>query len=421
MEKDSKERIKQLKQEKQYDQIFIEFGQKEYKKNTPYNYRKEDLKKLKQEGRYEDIFNKYGEEEYNKILIKAAYNERKEAQGSLKALLWKIGQKFKIYTATTLLTTSTLAGIGSYTLADTVDNAKKENAIEYASEIEDYNEKITEYAKEVKDMNLDDVQTFMKVMDDMWGSIQGYKTPEKSIMGYQELDLATEEGYGVCRNMASDVAKKLNAINPEYNARTMAVEMGKEGKYKIADIERKVLEDNETVQENEENEENEKEDDELANIATKIFGNHMVTFVDVKEDKLTLVIDPTNPGLGIYKNGEITMLNSDKEGGLEFYAKEYSDAIINKGGLEGFTDNIKEYAKSFAKTNLTEQEIESKYGLEAQNIALNEVRYKNMSQQEKFRLAHKVEEKDLIKNDNKDSNEKTNQIELGKIKKEMER
>ena len=127
-------------------------------------------------------------------------------------------------------------------------------------------------------MYLSDIQIFMKVMDDMWGSIQGYKTPEKDIHGFLELDLANEDGYGVCRNMASDVARKLQEINPDYNARTIAVYI--EDGFKIADIERTVLETNETVQEDSSEEQ---EQNSIISAIQNFVGNHMVTLVDVKE------------------------------------------------------------------------------------------------------------------------------------------
>ena len=224
-------------------------------------------------------------------------------------------------------------------------------------------------------MNLSDVQVFMKVMDDMWKNSKGYGEPEKNITGYLELDMDGEDGYGVCRNMASDVARKLNAIDENYNARIIPVYLGEDGSYKIADIERKIVENDDTVKDQEKDEENTAyEDNKAEKIVTKIFGNHMVTLVDVKEDNLTIVLDPTNPGIGIYKNGRIVMLNSSKEDGLKFEAKEYSSYIVTQGGVKGFLNVTGDYLKSFEASNLKFEQIEKKYGIEAQNIALKEIR-----------------------------------------------
>lgn len=383
MDKESKEKIKLLKKQEKYNQIYLDYGAEAYQKYTPSKVKKAELKKLKKEGRYEDIYNKYGPAEHEKILVKAMYEEIKEAKGPLKAILWNIGKKLKIATAYTALIAATSATtLTGMAMSDAEKNIKN-NAIEYAADIEQYNNKINKYANEINEMNLTDVQVFMKVMDDMWGSIKGYKTPELNLSGFYELDLATEEGYGVCRNMASDVAKKLNAINPEYNARVIPVGMG-DTYYQIANITRTVLQENETVSEHE-GEENESSPDILA----KIFGNHMVTLVDVKEDNLTLVLDPTNPGIGIYKDGDIIMLNPVHDASsnekIEYEAKEYTSAVIIRGeGMQGVVDTIKDYFSTYEDANLTFEQIEEKYGLEAQNIALDEVREMSKTEQEKF-------------------------------------
>ena len=391
MDKESKEKIKLLKKQEKYNQIYLDYGAEAYQKYTPSKVKKAELKKFKKEGRYEDIYNKYGPAEHEKILVKAMYEEIKEAKGPLKAILWNIGKKLKIATAYTALIAATSATtLTGMAMSDAEKNIKN-NAIEYAADIEQYNNKINKYANEINAMNLTDVQVFMKVMDDMWGSIKGYKTPELNLSGFYELDLATEEGYGVCRNMASDVAKKLNAINPEYNARVIPVGMG-DTYYQIANITRTVLQDNETVSEHE-GEENESSPD----ILSKIFGNHMVTLVDVKEDNLTLVLDPTNPGIGIYKDGDIIMLNpvhdASSNDKIEYEAKEYTSAVIIRGeGMQGVVDTIKDYFSTYEDANLTFEQIEEKYGLEAQNTALDEVREMSKTEQEKFVDSLKVGE-----------------------------
>jgi len=103
----------------------------------------------------------------------------------------------------------------------------------------------------------------------------------------------------------------------------------------------------------------------------------MVTLVDVPEDNLTLVLDPTNPGIGIYKDGRIIMLNSpiNEETGLAVSEPtEIATAISVRGGLDGLGTTISDYNKSFGKIKFSFEELITKYGLEAQNKALEEVR-----------------------------------------------
>ena len=382
---DKKEEIKRLKKEKNYEVIYRKFGSKEYVKNTPSSYRKKDLNKLVKEGKFEDIYSKYGKKVYNNLLSRAKYQEIKENKGRKSAILWRIKRSLKL--------TGLYLGIASstFTLSLPVLNASttKENEIKYEKEIKNYDNKIKKYAEEVNELKLNDVQVFMKVIDDMWNQIKGYKNPELDLTGFMELDLASEDGYGVCRNMASDVARKLNEINPDYNARTLVVNMGHDGQYKLADVKRKILEENETV-------DTDSSSRAVQNKMSDILGNHMITLVDVKSDNLIVVLDPTNPGIGIYQNGKIEMLNSVKGNELNFDTRKFTTFITSNGYKDG-AESVIDFADSYQESKLSPKQIEEKYGLDAQNQALKEVRKieeakanKNLSDKESFKESLKV-------------------------------
>ncbi len=382
---DKKEEIKRLKKEKNYEEIYRKFGSKEYVKNTPSSYRKKDLNKLVKEGKFEDIYGKYGKKVYNNLLSRAKYQEIKENKGRKSAILWRIKRSLKL--------TGLYLGIASstFTLSLPVLNASttKENEIKYEKEIKNYDNKIKKYAEEVNELKLNDVQVFMKVIDDMWNQIKGYKNPELDLTGFMELDLASEDGYGVCRNMASDVARKLNEINPDYNARTLVVNMGHDGQYKLADVKRKILEENETV-------DTDSSSRDIQNKMSDILGNHMITLVDVKSDNLIVVLDPTNPGIGIYQNGKIEMLNSVKGNELNFDTRKFTTFITSNGYKDG-AESVIDFADSYQESKLSPEQIEEKYGLDAQNQALKEVRKieeakanKNLSDKESFKESLKV-------------------------------
>ena len=382
---DKKEEIKRLKKEKNYEEIYRKFGSKEYVKNTPSSYRKKDLNKLVKEGKFEDIYSKYGKKVYNNLLSRAKYQEIKENKGRKSAISWRIKRSLKL--------TGLYLGIASstFTLSLPVLNASttKENEIKYEKEIKNYDNKIKKYAEEVNELKLNDVQVFMKVIDDMWNQIKGYKNPELDLTGFMELDLASEDGYGVCRNMASDVARKLNEINPDYNARTLVVNMGHDGQYKLADVKRKILEENETV-------DTDSSSRAVQNKMSDILGNHMITLVDVKSDNLIVVLDPTNPGIGIYQNGKIEMLNSVKGNELNFDTRKFTTFITSNGYKDG-AESVIDFADSYQESKLSPKQIEEKYGLDAQNQALKEVRKieeakanKNLSDKESFKESLKV-------------------------------
>ena len=382
---DKKEEIKRLKKEKNYEEIYRKFGSKEYVKNTPSSYRKKDLNKLVKEGKFEDIYSKYGKKVYNNLLSRAKYQEIKENKGRKSAILWRIKRSLKL--------TGLYLGIASstFTLSFPVLNASttKENEIKYEKEIKNYDNKIKKYAEEVNKLKLNDVQVFMKVIDDMWNQIKGYKNPELDLTGFLELDLASEDGYGVCRNMASDVARKLNEINPDYNARTLVVNMGHDGQYKLADVKRKILEENETV-------DTDSSSKDVQNKMSDILGNHVITLVDVKSDNLIVVLDPTNPGIGIYQNGKIEMLNSVKGNELNFDTRKFTTFITSNGYKDG-AESVIDFADSYQESKLSPEQIEEKYGLDAQNQALKEVRKieeakanENLSDKESFKESLKV-------------------------------
>lgn len=250
-------------------------------------------------------------------------------------------------------------------------------------------------------MNLTDLQTVMKVMDDMWENIDGYGEPKIDSPYFPRLDM-TEGGVGVCRNMADDVTSKLNAINPEYNARNLSVyldseELTSEG-FSMADIKRNILEDNETVvekntenQDGADNSEGKKEDkNELTEAQkeklSKYVGNHLVTAIDLKEDDVTLIIDSTNCNLGVFEDGEIYMFFNDTGNGIK--VTEFGNILGNVGGdnFGGIMQLTEDQIKSMLPSKMSIDELEETYGVEAQNRALREVR-----------KMEKNEEKDFIK------------------------
>ena len=383
MDNFDKEEIKKLKKDKNYEEIYQKYGQKVYIKNVSSRYKKEDLKKLSKEGRYMDIYNKYGRDTYNKYLVQAQAREIREEKGLLSSVLFRIKSKTReialglgIFTA---ITVPTFTVIG----AESTKKSIEEIQATYEEEIRENDEEIAKYVQEVRDMELNDTQIIMKVMDDMWERIDGYGTPseEHDKTGILELALTDEKAQGVCRNFATDNAKRMNAINPKYNARVVTVYVDQDSYSELADIERNIIEDNETVVKDEsEKSETEEVFDELL---VKSFGNHMVTLVDIPERNVTLVMDPTNPGIGVYINGKIVMLNPKGTEVSDKYAKmsvkEWTTSVISRGGIDGINDTVKDMIKSYLHSDNLDEVVDGlidEFGLEAQNDALQFVRQK---------------------------------------------
>lgn len=207
----------------------------------------------------------------------------------------------------------------------------------------------------------------------------------------------------MCRNIADDMTRKLNAINPDYNARYISVRVSSYGEgTENTDVntyfydfnpnnakKNKML--NETLIMNIIG----NIDEEYPDVASKLYSNHAVVAVDIKDENATLIIDPTNVLLGVFKNGEITFFNSlDKENGIKMDITPLTNAAT-----QGKT-SLKlpsQYIKSFLNFDTTIEELNEKYGVEAQNLALASAQAKdkeyiyNKSKESNFRNSLKVD------------------------------
>ena len=245
----------------------------------------------------------------------------------------------------------------------------------YKNEVEEYKKQVSKYAKNVNRMNLKDIQIFMKLMNDMWDSIQGYKTQKLFNEKFAMMDfvLATKDGYGVCRNMAPYVARRLNEINPEYNARVANVYLpiDSEG-FKKANIKQKILENPlewfDGIKK------------EAISTLMKKVGNHAIVLIDSPKDNAILAIDPTNPGIGILIDGYVYMFNESEYKHPTYELKSVITTIfenlistnsITKIELTGIKDYNTSWKYWSGKNYAT---LRKKYSLEAQNKALEEVR-----------------------------------------------
>lgn len=378
MTKQEKQTIKQLKETKNYEEIFKQFGQKTFVKSVDRKYKKQDIQKLMYEGKFEDIYLRYGTKTYNRKLREFKQREIEEIYGkkSIQAIIGRIKLAgvgiltgIGIGTGVNLIGNGiTIGGNVTEAINTTIDNAEnyREATKEgHEEEIEQYMESIENYAEYIRTLNLTDLETIMKVQEDMWATIEGYKDPEIDIEGCYGLDIGISK-KGVCRHMADDVARKLNTINPEYNARVCLV-VAKENveNEEVPNINRTIFELQKQCSQYNGLEVTIPSYVKTENLST----NHVVTLVDIKQDNLTLIVDPTNVFIGIFQNGEIYMLNvqeNERDGVLE--RRPWAD-LFWRDDISMF-DLPKEYIKSFLQTKLHPKEIEEKYGVKAQNEAL---------------------------------------------------
>lgn len=390
----TKERVNEvlkLRRKGEFDKIFELYGYQVFNVVVTTKFKNKDIQKLFKQRRFEDIYRRYGAKEYKNFIHEMlAIQAYSETGSKFQMYLYTIKNVIKQRILPVLFTVPLGLGISTGLSAVDIRIQIEKEATKYEQELNEYNKNLEKYANEVKSMNLNNLQTVMKVMDDMWENIDGYGEPKIDSTFFPRLDM-TEGGVGVCRNMADDVTTKLNAINPEYNARNVAVYLDSEelinDGISTADIDKKIIDYNETVvdQETEDQDKKESSEEQLETIG-EYFGNHIVTAIDLKEDDVTLIIDSTNCNLGVFEDGEIYMFFNDTGNGIK--ATEFGNILGNVGGdnFGGIMQLTEDQIKSMLPSKMSIDELEETYGVEAQNRALREVR-----------KMEKNEEKDFIK------------------------
>ena len=99
-------------------------------------------------------------------------------------------------------------------------------------------------------------------------------------------------------------------------------------------------------------------------------SNHAVVIVDVEKDNATIILDPTNGTIGTYKDGNIVIFNETEE--KDPIKRSFLGDLLYSG-TENFIEFPKEWLQSFLNPSISVEELEKKYGVEAQNKALTKI------------------------------------------------
>ena len=232
--------------------------------------------------------------------------------------------------------------------------ARNEN-IDRISEYERY---VDDYLESIDFTGLSDLEIFMKLMQYEHQEML-YGTPEQEITGYFRVQML--DGKGVCRNIADDLAYRLNLINPEYNAKMICVNSSY-GNWVKNDDKMQIAPDY-----NFNNEEIDNDNRGLEEIKKRLFPNHAVTMINIPGEDYALILDPTNSGIGVISNGKIDMFNSDNE---NYYVTELANALLMGYDIR-FSTELNELKSYFTKHSL--EELNELYGLDAQNEAIKKL------------------------------------------------
>lgn len=305
---------------------------------------------------YDEIYKRYGKFMYKLFEISRISQEVKYEGGKnfddLKQII-DVHLKEIVYFCIIYLSYLFLA-MPNDVQKDIKATARNEN-IDRISEYERY---VDDYLESIDFTGLSDLEIFMKLMQYEHQEML-YGTPEQEITGYYRVQML--DGKGVCRNIADDLAYRLNLINPEYNAKMICVNSSY-GNWIKNDDKMQIDPDY-----NFNNEEIDKDNKGLEEIKKRLFPNHAVTMINIPGEDYSLILDPTNSGIGVISNGKIDMFNSDNE---NYYVTELSNALLMGYDIR-FSTELNELKSYFTKHSL--EELNELYGLDAQNEAIKKL------------------------------------------------
>ncbi len=305
---------------------------------------------------YDEIYKRYGKFMYKLFEISRISQEVKYEGGTkfddLKQII-DVHLKEIFYFCVIYLTYLFLA-MPNDVQKDIKATARSEN-IDKISEYEKY---VDDYLESNDFTGLSDLEIFMKLMQYEHQEML-YGTPKQEITGYYRVQML--DGKGVCRNIADDLAYRLNLINPEYNAKMICVNSSY-GNWVKNDDKMQIAPDY-----NFNNEEIDKDNKELEEIKKRLFPNHVVTMINIPGEDYALILDPTNSGIGVISNGKIDMFNSDNE---NYYVTELANALLMGYDIR-FSTELNELKSYFTKHSL--EELNELYGLDAQNEAIKKL------------------------------------------------
>lgn len=305
---------------------------------------------------YDEIYKRYGKFMYKLFEISRISQEVKYEGGTkfddLKQII-DVHLKEIFYFCVIYLTYLFLA-MPNDVQKDIKATARNEN-IDRISEYEIY---VDDYLESIDFTGLSDLEIFMKLMQYEHQEML-YGTPEQEITGYFRVQML--DGKGVCRNIADDLAYRLNLINAEYNAKMICVNSSY-GNWVKNDDKMQIAPDY-----NFNNEEIDNDNKGLEEIKKRLFPNHAVTMINIPGEDYALILDPTNSGIGVISNGKIDMFNSDNE---NYYVTELANALLMGYDIR-FSTELNELKSYFTKHSL--EELNELYGLDAQNEAIKKL------------------------------------------------
>lgn len=229
--------------------------------------------------------------------------------------------------------------------------------------LEEYDANLEKYASQFDTNTMSTMEIVMAVMNDIRSNTY-YGIPKNEVLRYGRLSLDDTNNVGVCRNMADKFTTIMNLIDPRFQANNFAVALDTDcDTFTFCNIERPI--DPVFLEQLKNGKSPLLEPPELFN---KFFGNHLVTIMKSIEDDCYLVVDVTNPSIGILKDGEVYTFNAE-----QYKFVDYRPISQFATYEEAFSDiNMKLLLSRFQDIDLNE--ANEKYGLDVQNKVLEKIK-----------------------------------------------
>ena len=244
----------------------------------------------------------------------------------------------------------------SSTFYSGIESSKNNIYKEHKEEIISYDENLEKYAAKYDTDKMSNMEIIMSVMNDIRSNTRyGINDDIEEINGYGRLVLDDSNDIGVCRHMADKFTTTMNMINPEFEAFNLCVYLNTECKtYTLCNIDRPFYDD---VVNNDEENSNSKN------------ANHMVTVLKPIGEECFLVVDVTNPSIGVINDGNIYMFNTNDYTFIEYRPIAQFIMSINNS----FSIANKDIALSYIQ-NIDLDKLNDEYGLENQNKVLENIK-----------------------------------------------
>lgn len=330
-----------------------------------------DIKKLEKENRYYDIYEKYPF--YTNYRKAMNFDSKIETGKNYSGLKYRI-RELTIYNSFKKIKQAAIKAliycfIGPHIVLlylSGLNCLSNYNTYKFNEEIiTQYDDNLEEYASQFDTNTMSDMEIIMTVMNDIRSNTQyGFDFDETEIYNRPRVVLNDNNNIGVCRHMADKFTTIMNMINPDYEAYNLLVYLDSNcDTFVPCNVYTPVSDKYREEMTNNTNETNPSE------LEKKLLANHMVSILKPIDKDYYLVVDVTNPSIGVLKDGKIYMFNT-----MDYSFIEYRPILQYITSVNNSYSNVTKDFLSSKKQDIDLNELNKEYGLKEQNRVLEKIK-----------------------------------------------